>query len=207
MTARRFLYLVWALFFFPIVAGCAVFQAKTDDFLPKRKMLENFSLEGRFSLRHEDTNYSGHLSWQHSGVNNTLLLSSPLRQGIAEIITDAKGARLTASDGRTYRSANIETLTRDVLGFPLPLAQLVDWVRGWSREGGIYEYDAKGRIQSFRHDGWTIRYSYENDDEDSPPSRIFAEKTGDFELRLRIDAWGLLPPETGAVELMIHEKM
>jgi len=197
MTARRFLYLVWALFF-PMLAGCAVFQAKTDDFLPTRTMLESFSLEGRFSLRHEDQNYSGHLSWQHLDANNTLLLSSPLRQGIAQITTDATGARLVTSDGRIYRSANIETLTREVLGFPLPLAQLVDWVRGWSRGEGIYEYDSKGRVKSLRHEAWTIRYSYDNDDQEAPPGRVFAEKTGGFALRLRIDAWGL--PENGSTQ-------
>lgn len=155
---------------------------------PQRDGLTDFSLEGRFSLRHEDKSYSGRLSWRHAGVNNELLLASPFGQGMAEIITNASGAKLTSSDGKVYTAVDAETLTRQVLGYPLPLAQLTDWVRGRAG-GGALELDGQGRHLRLRHQGWRIDYDYENDDPQALPSRIFAEGAGGLELRLRIDEW------------------
>ena len=175
------------------LAGCASFPAPSVS-VPPRDALAAFSLEGRFSLRHEDNNYSGRLSWRHDGENNTLLLASPFGQGMAEITTVASGARLTTSDGKSYEAADAETLTTRVLGYPLPLAQLTDWVRGRNSTAGVAELDGFGRPLRLRHEGWSIDYGYDGDDPQAPPNRIFAERAGGLELRLRIDEWTSLPP-------------
>ncbi len=176
------------------LAGCASLRA-TPDTPPPREALTAFSLEGRFSLRHEDKNYSGRLSWRHSGANNELLLSSPFGQGMAEITTSDRGARLTTSDGKVYSAADAETLTRQVLGYPLPLARLTDWVRGRGMAAGLAELDAYARPLRLQHEDWTIDYTYDSDDAQAPPSGIFAERSGGLELRLRIDEWNSLAPE------------
>lgn len=176
----RVVLLLGALF----LAGCAAVPLA-----PPRADLDVFSLEGRFSLRHEATNYSGRISWRHQGVNDTLLLSSPLGQGMAEITTSAQGARLATGDGKVYAAASVESLTQQVLGYPLPLAKLTDWVRGQSGAVDSSEHDAFGRLQRFSHEGWRIDYGYDSDDPQAPPNRIFAERAGGFDLRLRIDEW------------------
>ena len=176
------------------LAGCASLRS-TPDTPPPREALTAFSLEGRFSLRHEDKNYSGRLSWRHSGAQNELLLSSPFGQGMAEITTSDRGARLTTSDGKVHSAADAETLTRQVLGYPLPLARLTDWVRGRGMAAGLAQLDAYARPLRLQHEDWTIDYAYDNDDAQAPPSRIFAERSGGLELRLRIDEWNSLAPE------------
>ena len=175
------------------LAGCASLRSTPD--MPPRETLNSFSLEGRFSLRHEDKNYSGRLSWRHSGAHNELLLSSPFGQGMAEITTSDRGARLTTSDGKVHSAADAETLTQQVLGYPLPLAQLTDWVRGRGVSVGPAELDAQGRPLRLQHEDWKIDYGYDSDDAQAPPSRIFAERSGGLELRLRIDEWNSLTPE------------
>jgi outer membrane lipoprotein LolB len=164
--------------------------------VPARATLSAFSLEGRFSLRNEDRNYAGRLSWRHASGDDQVLLSSPLGQGLAEIVSDANGAQLTTSDGKVYAAIDAETLTRDVLGYPLPLAQLTDWVRGRLRDADESAFDAFGRPVSQRAALWRIEYGYENDDPAAPPNRIFAERMGGgLELRLRIDEWSRIPSE------------
>ena len=116
------------------VTACAVAPPSPPIDVPARATLSAFSLEGRFSLRNEDRSYAGRLSWRHASGGDQVLLSSPLGQGLAEIVSDANGARLTTSDGKVYAAVDAETLTRDVLGYPLPLAQLTDWVRGRLRD-------------------------------------------------------------------------
>jgi outer membrane lipoprotein LolB len=172
--------------------GCAGLSSAPDSAAPSREALDAFSLEGRFSLRHEEKNYSGRLSWRHAGMNNELLLSSPFGQGMAEIKTSESGARLTTSDGKLYSASDTETLTKQVHGYPLPLVPLTDWIRGRATAGGISELDEQGRLLRLRQEGWTIDSSYEGNDPKEPPARIIAERAGGFELRLRIDEWNSL---------------
>ena len=179
-----------------LVTACAVAPPSPSIDVPARSTLSAFSLEGRFSLRNDDRNYAGRLSWRHAGGGDQVLLSSPLGQGLAEIVSDANGARLTTSDGKVYAAVDAETLTRDVLGYPLPLAQLTDWVRGRLRDADDSTVDAFGRPLSQTAALWRIEYGYENDDPAAPPNRIFAERVGGgLELRLRIDEWSRIPSE------------
>ena len=179
-----------------VMTACAIAPSSRPGDLPARSTLDAFSLEGRFSLRNEDTSYSGRLSWRHDRGGDEVLLSSPLGQGIAEIVSGADGARLTANDGQIYSAADAETLTRDVLGYPLPLAQMSDWVRGRLRDAEESSFDELGRPFKLRVAMWRIEYGYENDDAGAVPNRIFAERVGGgLELRLRIDEWTRLPSE------------
>ena len=188
--AGRFsgLFLCCSVFF-----GCAGLHSSPESAKPPRDTLNAFSLDGRFSLRHEDKNYSGRLSWRHDARSNELLLSSPFGQGMAEITTDESGARLTTNDGQLYSAADAETLTRQVLGYPLPLLQLTDWIRGRATTGGTRDLDEQGRLLRLRHEGWTVDFSYDSDDANAPPVRIIAERAGGVDLRLRIDEWNPLP--------------
>ena len=183
-TCRNAVFLLGAL----LLGGCTSLPSSSST-SPTRDALTVFTLEGRFSLRHEDKSYSGRLSWRHAGMINELLLSSPLGQGMAEIVTSESGARLTSSDGKVYEASDAETLTRQVLGYPLPLAQLTDWVRGWGVGARISERDVHGRPLRLHHEDWLIDYGYASDDPQAPPDRIFVERAGGFELRLRIDEW------------------
>lgn len=179
-----------------LMSACAIAPPSPVGGTPARATLDAFSLEGRFSLRNEDKNYAGRLSWKHQGESDEVLLSSPLGQGLAEIVSNPQGARLTASDGKVYTAVDAETLTRDVLGYPLPLAQLSDWVRGQARGAEDSSIDEQGRPLSLRVATWRIEYGYENEDPAAPPNRLFAERLGGgLELRLRIDEWNRLPAE------------
>lgn len=157
--------------------------------VPQRSQLESFALEGRFSLRHEEKSYSGHLTWQHLGDKDELLLASPFGQGIAEIVSDRAGARLTASDGKVYAANDAETLTQQVLGYPLPLTALLGWVRGRGAVGDATVADGFGRPLSLQRERWRIDYEYDNDDPQSLPGRLFVRQEGGLDLRLRIDEW------------------
>ena len=183
--------IAWRLLAVLLVAGCAALPPSPGSLaVARRDAIDDFSLEARFSLRHEDQNYSGRLSWRHSGGDDELLLASPFGQGIAQLISDPRGARLTMSDGQVYTAEDGAALTRQVLGYPLPVAQLADWVRG---RGAAIETDPRGRPLRLRQDGWNIAYDYDSDDAQAPPSRIVAQRDDGAELRLRIDEWTALP--------------
>lgn len=194
-----------------LLSGCASLSGP-DVLSPARERLAAFVLEGRFSLRQGEQSYAGRLTWQHAGAENVVLLASPFGQGLAEIVTDARGARLTASDGKVYAAADSSALTAQVLGYPLPIDRLVDWLR--ARETGAadaVERDALGRPVRLRENGWDIAYDYPEPGADPvadaavAPQRLIAigaagrsGMAGDapVELRLRIDRWTVLPSAT-----------
>ena len=183
--------IVWRLLAVLSLAGCAALpQSPGNHAVARRDAIDDFSLEARFSLRHEDQNYSGRLSWRHVGGDDELLLASPFGQGLAQLTSNRRGAQLTMSDGQVYTAEDGTALTRQVLGYPLPVAQLADWVRG---RGAAIEADARGRPLRLRHDGWNIADEYASDDAQAPPSRIVAQRDDGAELRLRIDEWTALP--------------
>ncbi len=182
--------LLWAVLLF---SGCASLS-ETPLGAPPRESLDSFALDGRFSLYQTDKSYSGRLSWKQRGGDGEILLSSPFGQGIAEIVSDARGARMTTADGKTYAAPDAETLTREVLGYALPLAQLADWVRARPGAGEVRRDDF-GRPLNLRLGAWIIDYEYADRDPQSPPRRIDARRANDFELRLFVDAWQSLPAE------------
>lgn len=161
----------------------------------QRDSLTSFSVAGRFSLRYEGKNYVGRLVWRHDTGRNELVLSSPLGQGMAEIVSDADGARLTSSDGSTRSAASTDELLQSVLGYPLPLNSLADWLRGHHPAGGNLAADELGRPLRWQHDGWRVDYEYDNDDPRAVPGRLFIEGAGGVQLRLRLDEWSRLAPD------------
>ena len=175
-----------------VLSGCAGLPQDEAD-VPPRQALGAFQLEGRFSLRQDDQNNSGRIDWRHAADGDRVLLSSPFGQGVAEISAVPGKATLTASDGQVFTAPDVPTLTEQVLGYRLPLQRLADWVRGSTAGGEIVERDKEGRPLQVRHEDWRIEYGYENDDPEAPPSRLFAERIGALELRLRIERWTALP--------------
>jgi outer membrane lipoprotein LolB len=156
---------------------------------PSRDALEAFRLEGRFSLRQDEQSHSGRLSWRHAADGDELLLSSPFGQGIAEIVATAGQATLTTSDGKTFAAPDVPSLTEQAFGYRLPLARLSDWVRGRAGGAEVIERDALERPLQLSFEDWRIEYAYDDEDPQALPARLFAERSGAFELRLRIDEW------------------
>lgn len=186
----RLVFVVSAL----LLAGCAALPTSAPESVAlSRHALDDFVIEGRFSLRQNEQNHSGRLRWKHAGGSDEVLLASPFGQGVAEIVADSRSASLTTSDGKTYSAVDAESLTEQVLGYRLPLSLLADWVRGRLVPEHVAERDASGRPLALRHEDWRVDYEYDSDAPDALPGRLFAERIGAFELRLRIDEWTRLP--------------
>jgi len=177
------------------LAACASAPPSGEQASPvRRDELHAFSLAGRFSLRHEGQSYTGRLDWRHADDSDELLLSSPLGQAMAEIVSHPDGARLHHGDGKTQTAASADELLQAVLGYPLPLDKLADWVRARSPQGGTMTVDALGRPLRLQDEDWRIAYEYDNDEAQALPGRLFVERETLLELRLRIDQWLPLTP-------------
>ncbi len=184
-----------------LLAGCAQLPGFGTTAKPNKLVLtpppQAFELDGRVSVKSGEENFSGGMLWNHGPKQETLLLRTPLGQGVAELQGTAGHVRLKDSKGREYTAEDAETLVRKVVGMTLPLKGLTWWVVGHPRPGAPYqaEADENGRLAVLRQDNWRIEFGrYEvypgaQDASVTLPGKLVARRGDDLEIRLVIDRW------------------
>lgn len=155
---------------------------------PARSAITAFGVDGRLAARQGDKRNYANLTWRHEPAADSILLTTPLGQGVAELVRDARGARLVTADRQTVEAADWEGLSAEVFGFSLPLSALPRWLVG---EVAATERDSLGRPRQAFAEGWDIRYlDYESPAADALP--ILVEfRRDDIELRFKVDEWRL----------------
>jgi outer membrane lipoprotein LolB len=182
------------------LAGFVAACANLPGFAPPAKSvvlpppLASFSLEGRVSVKANEESFSGGMAWRYATSRQTLLLSTPLGQGVAELQGDARGVELKDSEGRVHRAADAETLVHQALGVTLPLKGLVAWVAGSARPDAPYlaVADGDGHLGVLQQDGWRIEFSrYAERGGRYLPGKLIARRGDELEIRLVVDRWEL----------------
>lgn len=179
-----------ALVLLGMLGGCALLPSAPVP-APRPTQIEAaaFALNGRISIKHNDTRHSAGLRWVHRAESDELLLLGPLGQTAARVYRDVQGA--TLDDGsKRYQAADAESLMQEVLGWQLPLGGLHQWLLGRATEGdALIERDGYGRIAVLRQDGWEVRYlRYDGEAADSLPSRLQLSRH-ELQVQLLIDEW------------------
>jgi outer membrane lipoprotein LolB len=117
---------------------------------------------------------------------------TPTGQTLAYIVDSAEGATLTRADQKQYRASSVEELTRQALGWPLPLALLQYWVRGEVAPGspptGV-EYGTDRQVARVTQRGWRVAFTYDQETEVRGRVRRLDIDDGANEIRLVIDTW------------------
>jgi outer membrane lipoprotein LolB len=131
--------------------------------------LSAFALAGRLAIRQGEQQYYVSVDWRHDAQRDELLLTTPLGQGIAELIRDVDGARLRLADRREFSASDWDTLAEQVFGFRLPLEAATHWLLG--KEAAA----AGWRMAVVAHSaGRPVDLEFERDD---------------IHVRLKIDEW------------------
>lgn len=151
-----------------------------------------FDLSGRVLVSYDGRAFSSSFRWLHAPGRDEIWLSSPLGQTLAHIANDGDGAILTAADQRQYRAASIERITREALGWELPVARLMHWVRGDIAPGSTPHAVVRAddqRLVQLEQDGWRIALTYFPRPEYAGLPRRLELVGGSHQIRLVIDTW------------------
>jgi outer membrane lipoprotein LolB len=156
-------------------------------------------LGGRLSVRYRNGDREealhGNFSWSQTPVRTTVTLLSPLGQTMAVINVTPEGATLAQSGQPLRGAADVDDLTADTLGWPLPVAGLRDWLQGFALDAAGQRFVATPAASEVTTaDGWRLRYpGWDNDTAAYRPRRIdlarATEQAGDVSIRIVIDTW------------------
>ena len=175
-----------------LLAGCATPPpASSNRVAPYSESIE---LSGRISVNYQkdgkNESLSGKFNWQQSAARTGVSLASPLGQTIAVIEVTPGVARLTQGGQPPREAADIDALSAQALGWPLPVSGLRDWLQGHavSLDGSRFRASPQHNSVTTR-DGWRVNFvAWQDEAAQLPqPKRIDAERAGQVAIRIVID--------------------
>ena len=121
---------------------------------------------GRFALnvQHfggERDAVQGGFAWHDDGRQLMLDLANPLGSTLARVQVLPGQAILTRSNGQQERAATPDDLLELVLGSPMPVAGLRDWLQGNVGQDQVshLQKNEAGQISAFEQSGWRVQLS------------------------------------------------
>ena len=117
---------------------------------------------------------------------------TPTGQTLAYIVDSAARRHAHARRPAAIPRGSVEALTRQALGWALPLSLLQYWVRGLPAPGSLpaqVERDSSGRLQALTQNGWRVALTYYSDGEMNGRVRRLDLSDGANEIRVVIDTW------------------
>ena len=200
----KFLWFVAALY----LSGCATtapqqppaIHALSPSVLHQHHMAQitkiaQFSLKGRLGVITKPKGFSGRVAWQHQSEKDNIDVFSPLGGKVANIVKTPDQVILTDNKEKNTKAQDVETLTEDSLGFRLPLSGLSNWALGKPHDRGLVNavtWDANGRINTLKQNGWDIEYAdYADNDGYFLPRKIIL-KNEKMTLKLIVEKWSNL---------------
>lgn len=136
-----------------------------------------FIADGRIALKSGERRDHLRFHWEHTPERDSVLLMSPLGQGLAELIRDATGARLIQPNRPPLVASDLRMLAEDALGTPLPLEGLADWLRGAhpALQGDV--------------EGWRVMVTDTSPYRQRRLLRVLEAYRDEIELKLIVDGW------------------
>jgi outer membrane lipoprotein LolB len=176
------------------VAGCASLPSPA---VPDRVHAGRFSVV--VALDGQRDSASGRFTLSISGARAVLDLATPLGSTLARIERGPEGVllRINGAGGTEERRGTDGTaLTEALLGWPLPVDGMADWVAGRPAPGSTAQTDGVDPPRAFTQNGWRIEIA-ERFASGQPrqllitrpaqPARDFAAASPAITLRLLID--------------------
>ncbi|MDQ2822709.1 MAG: outer membrane lipoprotein LolB [Pseudomonadota bacterium] len=129
--------------------------------------------------------------WQQTPDRIDVNIATPLGQTVAKISVTPESATLTQADRAPRVAKDLESLTRDALGWSLPVSGLRDWLQGYATGADGKRFTASPfNNEVVTRDGWHVRFASWQDDAAAvpQPKRIDASRldTNGDALALRI---------------------
>lgn len=143
-------------------------EAIQPQLVANRIFQQDVTLQGRLAVQYEEQgkrqSLNANFSWQQSAQQTRIVLAAPTGQALAEMLVTPEQASITTieKDGPSSKVfANVTQMTKELLGWPLPVAGLRDWLQGFGTDAQGQRFIAPAMQDSSytTNEGWHLRYA------------------------------------------------
>ena len=114
----------------------------------REQQTENpFEANGRIGIKMQQTGHNASFDWTRQNQVETLDINTPLGNTVGQLCRDKTGVIATDYKGRQYTADTPEALSRQLLGYPLPLQHLSVWANGEWVKGIPHQFGTEGQLQ------------------------------------------------------------
>ncbi|MEZ5539144.1 MAG: lipoprotein insertase outer membrane protein LolB [Pseudomonadales bacterium] len=182
-----------------LLTGCVTKPMATNgkpDLALQQRLTEiqRWDASGKLAVRSTNNSESARLQWLQNGEQFDIQLSGPAGLKATRIHGTPNDVNFEQGEQRVH-AASVEELSQQLIGWPLPAAQLTWWLRGLPAPKPSPQkasYAAEGWLAELEQDGWTIHFS--DPQQPAPritlPGRIDATR-GELRITLIIKTWQL----------------
>lgn len=128
--------------------------------LVQLKKLNKWSLRGSFSIHYANRTDIASYQWQQNYDNYQIKISSPLNLVHLDLYGNRQQITLQKSTHEIYTAATPEELLQQQVGWELPIANLVYWIKGMPAPESSYKIklDSYNHLVALKQQGWLIGY-------------------------------------------------
>ncbi|MEM6985404.1 MAG: lipoprotein insertase outer membrane protein LolB [Pseudomonadota bacterium] len=156
--------------------------------------LEGWQFSGRVKVEGNERPTSAEIQWIKRGENSRVTLSGPGGFRASTVQVSPGAVVLRRPDGQVLRADNPDQLIEKLVGWPMPLSLMNDWVLGLPGPANVLSRDAKAQLEGAQYREWTGKMDrYKSVDTVSMPHRI-AVTDGHLRVRISVREWDIGPP-------------
>ncbi|MCS4532861.1 lipoprotein insertase outer membrane protein LolB [Neisseria montereyensis] len=163
-----------------ILAACAQPKMTAKESWHAQTDIADFNADGRLAVQADGKGSYANFDWSYQNQVQTININTPLGSTLGQLCQDSQGVLAIDGKGKIYHADTPQALSRQLLGFELPVQYLHVWANGQWVKNAPYRLLDDGRLQQFE---WTVSRLL---NEDGSP-RILLLESPKLTLRLVFD--------------------
>lgn len=160
-----------------VLAACTATKPQMPSEWQAQRDWKVFEASGRLSVKVKGTGSYANFDWTRENGVETIDVNTPIGTTVGQLCQDAEGVLAVDAKGKTYHADTAADLSRQLLGYALPVQYLGVWANGEWAKDLPHQLLADGTLQQA---GWRIRRSLR---EDGSPYTLLLENN-DMSVRL-----------------------
>lgn len=163
-----------------LLAACAQPNLPQQNSWQAAEQVQDFSADGRLAVKVEGKGSYANFDWTYQNAVQTIDVNTPLGNTVGQLCQDGEGVLAVDSKGKVYQAETAEELSRQLLGFALPVQYLHIWADGKRVANAPYKILPDGRLEQF---DWTISRTLNS----SGQPKMLQLENAKFNIRLVFD--------------------
>lgn len=173
-----------------LLASCASVGTPAGNWQEQNRV-SDFNADGRLAVKVNEQGSYANFDWRYQNGVQTIDVNTPLGNTVGQLCQDKLGVLAVDSSGRRLVADSAGELSRQLLGYDIPLQYLYVWAAGQRVKEAAYQVDKEGRLNQM---GWTISRT---EDEAGKVKTLLLESK-DLTLRLVFDNMQALAEDAAA---------